>query len=535
MFQDFKTHFYPHFAELQKLSLDQLFNQEARRYFDYQIEAAGLNLDFCRQPINKDSLSLLTQFCDGIKLREKIKAMFLGAKINITEKRAVLHTALRAPATTELCVDGVDISSMVAAELNKMGQLITKFHKKESKGASGKPITDVVNLGIGGSDLGPRMVLAALTPYHVSELKVHFVANVDGMDLYETLIKLNPETTAFIVASKSFTTEETLLNAKTARAWLCKGLGTEALAAHFIGITSRPEKAIAWGIDPHNIFSMWDFVGGRYSLWSSIGLPIALQIGMQHFRALLKGAYQLDQHFLHAPWAENLPVVMAFLGLMNQNFYGAESHAVIPYAQLLELFPAYLQQADMESNGKAVDKGGRFVDYQTGVPLWGGIGTNGQHAFHQLLHQGTLRIPVDFILPLATHHPYHLHQEVLIANCLAQAEALRKGRNLTAAETEFKAMGYSDAEAKALAPHKVIPGNRPANIIFMEQLSPEALGALIACYEHKILTQSIFWDTNAFDQWGVELGKAMAAPILAGIKSLSVVSLKNLKEMLVNL
>jgi len=522
MFQAFQQHFYPHFEAMRILSLNELFAQQKDRYEHYQIPAPGLTLDFCRQPVNQESLRLLHEFCEQINLRQRIQAMFQGEKINVTEQRAVLHVALRASDTAPpLIVEGMNVTQRIQAELHKMAEMVSRLQEQQWFGASGKAITDIVNLGIGGSDLGPRMVARALKPYHFNKLKVHFVANVDGTDLFETLSGLNPETTLFIVASKSFTTQETLLNAKTAKAWLAEAMPNQDLSAHFIGITSQKKKAINWGILPQHLFEMWDFVGGRYSLWSSIGLPIAIQVGMTHFKALLKGAELMDQHFLNAPWQENLPVIMAFLALMNQNFYGAQSHAVIPYAQLLELLPAYLQQADMESNGKSISQQGELVTYQTGVALWGGVGTNGQHAFHQLLHQGTLRIPVDFILPLQASHPYPEHQEVLIANCLAQAEALRQGQSIRSTEAELTRMGYSEAEAKNLAPHKYIPGNRPANIIFMQDLKPENLGALIAGYEHKILTQSIFWDINAFDQWGVELGKALAGPILAKIKASS--------------
>lgn len=508
MFEHFKNHFQQHFADLHKISLNDLFTQEPHRYSAYQQNAAGLTLDFCRQPITKTTLELLDRFADEVHLKKKIQAMFAGEKINRSENRSVLHTALRGSSDPAL-------NAKIASEHKKMHAIVTQLHQKTWLGATNKVITDIVNLGIGGSDLGPRMVVSALKPYHYPDLKVHFVANVDGTDLYETLKTLNPETTLFIIASKSFSTQETLLNAKTAKAWLNKALPQNALQQHLIGITSQPEKAIAWGIHPDHLLEMWDFVGGRYSLWSSIGLPIAIQIGMSHFNTLLEGAHELDQHFLEAAPQHNLPILLAFLSVMNQNFYGAQSHAVLAYNQYLELFPTYLQQVDMESNGKSVTWDNKPTNYQTGVVLWGGIGTNGQHSFHQLLHQGTLRIPVDFILALTAHHPYEEQQQVLMANCLAQAEALSRG-NI----------------GQAPAIEKLVPGNRPSNLILMEALTPKTLGAVIALYEHKIFVQSLLWDINAFDQWGVELGKQLATPILEKIQKISSISAQAFADIL---
>jgi glucose-6-phosphate isomerase len=508
MFKLFKNHFQPHFSEMQQTKLNDLFTQEKNRYTAYQQSAAGLTLDFCRQPITKATLELLESFANQVDLKKKIHAMFTGEKINQSEDRSVLHTALRGSNDPAL-------NAKIAIEHEKMNAIVTQLHQKTWLGASGKIITDIVNLGIGGSDLGPRMVVSALKPYHYPDLKVHFVANVDGTDIDETLKNLNPETTLFIIASKSFSTQETLLNAQTAKAWLSKALPKTSLHQHFIGITSQPEKAINWGIHQNHLLEMWDFVGGRYSLWSSIGLPIALQIGMTHFNALLKGAHELDQHFLEATPKQNLPILLAFLSVMNQNFYGAQSHAILAYNQYLELFPTYMQQVDMESNGKSVTIDNKAVDYQTGVVLWGGVGTNGQHSFHQLLHQGTLRIPVDFILALTAHHPHKEQQEALIANCLAQAEALSHGNS---------------KQNPTMA--KLVPGNHPSNLIFMEALTPKTLGSLIALYEHKIFVQSLFWEINAFDQWGVELGKQLAGPLLSKIQKISGISVKALTEIL---
>jgi glucose-6-phosphate isomerase len=512
MFKIFTEQFTTHFEQQQKLTLNDLFDQEPQRYLHYQASAAGLTLDFCRQPVTAKTLALLDKFYEQTTLQQKITAMFSGEKINTTENQAALHVALRGSHHPDLTT----ISKQVATELHKMQTIVQRLHQKAWRGASGAVITDVVNIGIGGSDLGPRMVVQALQPYHYGDIKVHFVANVDGADIYETLKQLNPASTLFIIASKSFKTQETLLNAETAKTWLRNQLKTTELTSHFIGITAQPERAIAWGIAREHLFEMWNFVGGRYSLWSSIGLPIAIQIGMEHFHNLLNGAHELDQHFLSARPSQNLPILLGFLGIMNQNFYGAQSHAILPYNQYLQLFPMYLQQADMESNGKSVSITGQQLDYQTGVVLWGGVETNGQHSFHQLLHQGSLHIPVDFIIALQAAHTYPEHQNALIANCLAQAEALRQG---------------NDATHPPLA--KRVPGNRPSNIIFMEQLTPKTLGALIAMYEHKIFIQSLTWDINAFDQWGVELGKQLTEKLLPAIQQLSHPCVKSLAELLI--
>lgn len=521
MFTKFNKHFEKHYKKNKLDDLKNLFAKDNKRHQQFLLETAGLCLDYSRQPIIVETKTLLDQFCQEVNLKEKIEAMFQGQNINVTEHRPALHVALRQSTNPNLKVNGIIIEKEINQELEKVAEIVERLHKKLWLGANNKAITDVINIGIGGSDLGPRMVTHALKPYHHPDIKVHFVANVDGTEIFETLKNLNPETTLFIIASKSFTTEETLLNAKTAKAWLTAHFPSQDISQHFIGITAKPEIAIAWGIKTEHLFTMWDFIGGRYSLWSSIGLPIAIQIGMQHFRSLLEGAHTLDQHFLSAQPSKNLPILMAFLAIINQNIYGAQSHAVIPYNQHLELLPSYLQQLDMESNGKRISCDNKAIDYQTSVSLWGGVGTNGQHAFHQLLHQGTSRIGIDFILSLKAHHHYPEHQQALIANCLAQAEALCYGKDLDIATAEFKAMGYSEIEAKQLAPHKVIPGNRPLNIIMMESLNPNTLGALVALYEHKVYIQSLFWNINAFDQWGVELGKQLAIPILKKVQRLN--------------
>ncbi len=503
-FHDFQTHFSSDILALNKIGLRELFAQDPTRTEALKLQAAGISLDYSRQYVSTAILEKSQKWLDEMGFKQKIAALFAGEKINLTENRAVSHPALRLPQPAE----------RVHRQHQKMFALSEAFRSGSVKGASGKVITDIVNIGIGGSDLGPRMVVRALRPYQHARLKVHFVANVDGTDLFETLAGLNPETTGFIIASKTFTTEETLLNAKSAKAWLTQALGPNNLSAHFMAATSAPEKAMAWGVSAERIFEMWDDIGGRYSLWSTIGLPICLAIGHVHFQALLAGAHSMDEHFQHADFAQNMPVLLALIAIFNQNILGAESHAVIPYDQTLELLPAYLQQADMESNGKRVTRAGMAVDYPTGAALWGGVGTNGQHAFHQLFHQGTRNIPIDFILPLESHHPWREHHLALMANCYGQIEALLQGRDQAECIAESLKAGMDTSQARLLAPHKEIPGNKPCNLITCTKLTPETLGALVALYEHKIFMQSLLWDINAFDQWGVELGKVLARPIL---------------------
>lgn len=477
----------------------------------YQVEELSLNAS--KNLLNQPTLTLLIKLATQAGLKEMIEAMFTGELINTTEQRAVLHVALRNPQLAH--------SQLIHAQMAKMRELVKDIVEKQTwQGFEGKAITDVVNIGIGGSDLGPRMVHKALTPFHTSKIKVHFISNVDGAELHQLLPTLNPGTTLFILASKSFTTQETLLNAQTARQWLIeKAQDSSAIAKHFIAITSRPDKAIAFGIDANNILEMWDFVGGRYSLWSTIGLPIALAVGMRHFEALLSGGRIMDEHFRHTEFSQNLPVLLGLIGIWHRNFLGFETQALLPYDERLALLPNYLQQADMESNGKQVKKDGSPVTSQTGPIIWGGVGTNGQHAFHQLLHQGTTTVPVDFIIAKEPHHPYREHHEVLWAHALAQSEALMIGKSLKQATEELLAQGLSLSEAQQLAPHKVIPGNKPSNFITIKSLTPKTLGMLSALYEHKIFTQSVIWEINAFDQWGVELGKQLAGPILEKLQA----------------
>jgi len=441
--------------------------------------------------------------------------MFAGEKINLTEDRAVLHIALRNRSNRSINVDGQDVMPKVNRVLEKMRAFSELVRGGEWRGYTGKPITDIVNIGIGGSDLGPKMVCEALKPYAQPGLNVHFVSNVDSTDLVETLKNLNPETSLFLVASKTFTTQETMTNAHSARAWLLETAQDEsAIAKHFVAISTNKEAVKKFGIDPKNMFEFWDWVGGRYSLWSAIGLSIALYLGMDHFEELLEGAHQVDQHFYTAPFEKNIPVIMALLGIWYNNFFDADSYAILPYDQYLAHFPAYFQQGDMESNGKRVDKDGHEVTYSTGPIIWGQPGTNGQHAFYQLIHQGTKLIPCDFLAAVNTHNPLGEHHDILLSNFLAQTEALMKGKTADEVRSELAEEGYSGERLERLVPAKTFPGNRPTNSFLYPKLTPQVLGSLIALYEHKIFAQGVIWHVNSFDQMGVELGKQLAKKIL---------------------
>ncbi len=498
-----------HKQEIEQLTLSTLFQAEPNRFQDMTCKAAGITLDYSKNLAHKTTLKLLQQLAQEHQLDTRIKGMMSGGMVNNTEKRQALHTALRSHEHTSH-----PYGRRVAEVLEKMGQFVEAVHQGHRRGYTGKAITDVVNIGIGGSDLGPLMVTQALTPFHKQGITCHFVSNVDASDICETLKRVNPETTLFIVASKTFSTTETLTNAATARSWLSGKLGhVDAVKQHFIAVTANTPNATEFGIDVENIFPMWDWVGGRYSLWSAIGLPIALAIGMQGFNQLRTGAATMDEHFWSQPFKRNMPVIMGLLGIWYINFWDAHSQAVLPYDHYLRSFTKYLQQLDMESNGKRVRNTGGLVNYHVGPVIWGDVGTNGQHSFHQLLHQGTRFIPADFIVTLNSHNPVGEHHSQLFANCLSQSRALMTGKTLEQAKNEFLKMGYSDAEAEALAPHKAMPGNRPSNTLVMDSLTPETLGALIALYEHKIYVQSVIWEINAFDQWGVELGKQLCRDI----------------------
>lgn len=496
----------------------ELFADDPARFSNMSLSTCGLFLDYSKNRATPETLNLLLTLAQEAKLDAKIKAMFAGDIINTTEKRAVLHTALRSTAQQSIVAEGQDIVPEVQQTLNKMQQFVTSVTSGQWKGFTGKAITDIVSIGIGGSFLGPKIVSQALRPYWITGLNCHFVANVDGTSISEKLKLLDPETTLFIMSSKSFGTQETLTNTLTAKAWfLAKGGSQSDVAKHFVAVTSNVAKATDFGIDADNIFPMWDWVGGRYSLWSAIGLPIALLIGMDNFRSLLKGAHQMDTHFANAPLAENMPVIMGLFSLWYGNFFNAQSHVVLTYDHYLRGLPAYFQQLDMESNGKSVTLNGTHVDYSTGPVIWGGEGTNGQHAYHQLLHQGTALIPADFIMPLQSHNPIGEHHDQLASNCIGQTQALMQGRTLDEALAELSKSSLSDEEKLLIAKHKVMPGNKPSNTLLMDKLTPETLGALIALYEHRTFVQGAIWDINSFDQWGVELGKSLGNDVLARI------------------
>ena len=501
------------------INIRNLFLSDPKRFDKYQLTVGDIFLDFSKNKINDEIFAALIALAEDSKLIKQRDDMFEGKAINTSEHRAVLHTALRDFSHTPITVDNIEISSQIQKERQRMEQFVNKVHQGQWRGLSGKVITDVVNIGIGGSDLGPKMVVNALQPYHLDKTRVHFVSNVDANALLHVLDKINPETTLFIVASKSFTTEETLLNANSARQWLLTHYHNDkAIKNHFIAISSAMEKVKAFGIDPDHCFEMWDWVGGRYSLWSSIGLAIAFAIGFEHYMQLLQGAYLMDQHFKQAPLTKNMPVILAILGILYSNFYHTQSHGILAYDDRLHYLVEYLQQADMESNGKSCCNNGSFTNVQTGVVLWGGVGTNGQHAFHQLLHQGTVTVPTDFIAVKTPHHHLLEHHQTLLANCFAQSQALMQGKTKKEVVAELEKQSLNQADSEALAPHKIIPGNKPSNTLLLEKLTPKALGSLIALYEHKIFTQGVIWKINSFDQWGVELGKKLSNKILRAMR-----------------
>ncbi|MFC1119888.1 glucose-6-phosphate isomerase [Pasteurella multocida] len=498
------------------VTIQQLFAQEKDRFADYSLSFNNeVLVDFSKNNVTKETLGLLRQLAQECALSEAVEAMFSGAKINKTEDRAVLHTALRNRSNSPVLVDGKDVMPEVNAVLAKMKDFCHRVISGEWKGYTGKAITDVVNIGIGGSDLGPYMVTEALRPYK-NHLNLHFVSNVDGTHIAETLKKVNPETTLFLVASKTFTTQETMTNAHSARNWFLAVAKDEShVAKHFAALSTNGKAVAEFGIDTNNMFEFWDWVGGRYSLWSAIGLSIALSIGFEHFEALLAGAHEMDKHFRTAPIEQNIPTTLALIGLWNTNFLGAQTEAILPYDQYLHRFAAYFQQGNMESNGKYVDRNGEVIDnYQTGPIIWGEPGTNGQHAFYQLIHQGTTLIPCDFIAPTQTHNPLADHHEKLLSNFFAQTEALAFGKTKEEVEAEFVKAGKSLDEVKEVVPFKVFTGNKPTNSILVQKITPFTLGALIAMYEHKIFVQGVMFNIYSFDQWGVELGKQLANRIL---------------------
>ena len=507
-----------YFPEMAEKQMKDLFAQDPERFKKFSIAFEDILFDFSKNRMDEKTLALLIQLAKECQLKEAIEAMFLGEKINETEGRAVLHTALRNVTNKPLTVDGENITEEVNAVLKQMETFSSAVISGDWKGYRGDEITDVVNIGIGGSDLGPVMVTEALKPYK-TRLNMHFVSNVDGTHIEETLKGLNPATTLFLVASKTFTTQETMTNAHTARDWFIKGGGKdEDVAKHFAALSTNAKAVEAFGIDTKNMFVFWDWVGGRYSLWSAIGLSIALSIGFDNFKELLTGANAADEHFRNTDFEQNISVMLGVIGIWYNNFFGAETEAILPYDQYMHRFAAYFQQGDMESNGKHVDRNGNEVDYSTGPIIWGEPGTNGQHAFYQLIHQGTKIIPCDFIAPAQSHNPVGEHHPILLSNFFAQTEALMNGKTQEEVTEELKASGKTAAEIEKLAPFKVFEGNRPTNSILLKKITPRSLGSLIAFYEHKIFVQGIIWNIFSFDQWGVELGKQLAVKIQKELK-----------------
>ena len=504
-----------HFKKMKSVHMKDLFADDPERFNKYSIRFNGILVDYSKNIITEETLSLLLKLTDDVGLRDALNKMFNGERINETEDRAVLHTALRNRINTPVCVNDKDVMPEVKAVLSKMKDFSEKIILGEWKGFTGKKITDIVNIGIGGSDLGPVMVTECLRPYAKEGLEVHFVSNVDGTHITETLKALNPETTLFLIASKTFTTQETMTNAFAAREWFLKCAKDHAyVAKHFVALSTNIEKVEEFGIDKDNMFVFWEWVGGRYSLWSAIGLSIACYIGYENYAELLQGAFEMDSHFKETPFERNIPVILALIGIWYNNFFGAQTEVILPYDQYMHRFPAYFQQGNMESNGKSVDRSGNKISYETGPVIWGEPGTNGQHAFYQLIHQGTKTIPADFLAPAISHNRIGEHHNILLSNFFAQTEALLNGKTKEEVVEELKRDGKSDDEIQKLYPHKVFKGNRPTNSILFNKLTPRELGSLIAMYEHKIFVQGVIWNIFSFDQWGVELGKQLAKKIL---------------------
>ncbi|HEY8399463.1 MAG TPA: glucose-6-phosphate isomerase [Flavihumibacter sp.] len=504
-----------HYREIGNKHLREFFKEDPNRFAAFSRQQGDVLVDFSKNRINQTTWKLLIDLARECQVPAAIKAMFNGELINQTEGRAVLHTALRNFSGKPVLTEGKDIMPDVLAVQKQMRDFCFKVHSGEWKGFTGKPIRNIVNIGIGGSDLGPLMVTEALKPYWIEGMQPYFVSNVDGTHIAETLKKLDPEETLFLIASKTFTTQETMTNAHTARTWFLEAAGNEAhVALHFAALSTNEKEVVKFGIDRNNMFGFWDWVGGRYSLWSAIGLSIALTIGYDRFEELLQGAYAVDEHFQNSPLDQNIPVLMALTGIWYTNFFGAQTEAILPYDQYMHRFPAYFQQGNMESNGKSVDRSGKRVNYSTGPIIWGEPGTNGQHAFYQLIHQGTPLIPCDFIAAAKTHNPIGDHHSKLLSNFFAQTEALMNGKTEEEARKELEKAGLSPDKIAALVPFKVFEGNKPTNSILVKQLTPFTLGQLIAYYEHKIFVQGVIWNIFSFDQWGVELGKQLANQIL---------------------
>jgi len=501
------------------LHMRELFQKDLKRCERFSLSACGLHLDYSKNLIDAKGMDLLLDLARAAELSRWGDSLLAGDKVNTTEGRAVLHMALRNLGYREYQYEGRDIMPDIRVVLSRMRTFTEDVRSGRWLGYTGQRISDIVSIGIGGSSLGPKMVCEALRPYQWDDLRIHFVSNVDGSHLAQTLRTLNPATTLFVIASKTFTTQETITNAESARDWLLKGLFSEAaVERHFVAVSTNTEAVAEFGINPANMFEFWEWVGGRYSLWSAIGLPIALAIGMENFEELLLGAHDMDEHFVEEPPETNMPIILALLGIWYTNFGQADSYAVIPYDQYLRYLPAFLQQLDMESNGKRVTRDGVPVSYQTGPVVWGEPGTDAQHSFFQLIHQGTRLIPTDFVLPLRSHNPIGSHHDKLVANCLAQAQALMMGRTEEEALAEMRAAQVDEESIAQLLPHRVFPGNRPSNMLVVDKLTPRVLGALIALYEHKVFVQGVVWGVDSFDQWGVELGKQLAGHILQNFK-----------------
>jgi glucose-6-phosphate isomerase len=505
-----------HFENIKDIHMRELFVSDSERFNKLSTKACGIELDYSKNRVTEQTLKLLFELTRESAVEQKRDQMFGGEKINTSEQRAVLHTALRNNSGQPVLLDGQDVMPEINAALLKMKTFVSQVHGGQRRGYTGKVFQDVLAIGIGGSFLGPKIMTEALKPYQKEGIKVHFVANVDGAHIHDVLEKLAVETTLVVMSSKSFSTQETVKNTETAKAWFLNNGGTFAdIASHFICVSSNVDAATRFGIAQENIFPMWDWVGGRYSLWSAIGLPIALALGFDNFEQLLGGAYEMDQHFQTAPLENNMPVIMAVLGVWYINFFGAQSQALLPYDHYLRGFPAYVQQLDMESNGKTATTDGDFLDYSTGPIIWGSEGCNGQHAFHQLLHQGHILVPADFMLPLNSHHEINEHHAILASNCFGQSQALMQGKTFNQVKTELSSQGLTQEQIDKVAPQKVFEGNKPSNTLLFDKITPATLGSLVALYEHKVFVQGCIWGINSFDQWGVELGKVLGKDILA--------------------
>jgi glucose-6-phosphate isomerase len=514
-----------HHQEIGKQTIVELFDKDDKRFSKFSTSFEEILIDYSKNILTDDTLKILFELANECDLKDAIQKMFSGDKINETENRAVLHVALRNKENNPILVEGKDVMPDVYGVLGKIEKFSGEIISGSWKGYTGKAIKDIVNIGIGGSDLGPVMVTEALKPYKKENINVYFVSNVDGTHIAETLKKVNPETTLFLIASKTFTTQETMANAHSARNWFLGSGGDEgSIKKHFVAISTNLEAVKKFGISADSMFEFWDWVGGRYSLWSAIGLSIACSIGYENYKELLDGAYAMDQHFKDTPFEKNVPVLLALIGIWYNNFFNAQTEAILPYDQYMHRFAAYFQQGNMESNGKYVDRSGKEVTYETGPVIWGEPGTNGQHAFYQLIHQGTKLIPCDFLAPAISHNPLGEHHQMLLSNFFAQTEALMKGKTEEEVIQEFKKAGKSDDEIKRLTPFKVFKGNRPTNSILFKKLTPKTLGSLIAMYEHKIFVQGVIWNIFSFDQWGVELGKQLANQILPELKDNTPVS-----------